>query len=379
MAKDRHRGHGEGTITQRKDGRWEARISLPGGRRKTLYGKTRGAVRDKLTAALRDVQQGLPLVGERQPVADFLEQWLEHTARHRLRPRTFYRYQQLVRVHAVPRIGKIALARLTPQDLSALYAARLAAGSSPRTVQFLHAVLHRALKQALQWNLIARNPADAVQAPRPRRPEIHPLTQEQTNALLDAGHGDDLEALYVLAVMTGMRQGELLGLRWPDLDWDSGRLEVRHTLQWDGRAWYLAEPKTGRSRRSIKLPPTVLQALRGHRARQHTQRLGLGPAWQDHGFVFCQADGTPLPARNLGRLFAKLLQRAGLPRVRFHDLRHTAGTSLIAEGIPLVMVKDLLGHSTIAITADIYSHVLPPHQDQIAERMEQLYGRATGT
>jgi integrase len=373
------RANGEGSIARHPDGRWWARITIPGGKRKALYGKTRQEVQRKLTATLRDVQQGLPVVGERQTVADFLEQWLANTARHRLRPRTFYRYQQLVRLHAVPKIGKTPLARLRPQELSELYAARLAAGSSPRTVQFLHAVLHRALKQALHWNLIARNPADAVTAPRPTRAEIHPLTQEQTNALLDASEGDEIEALYVLAVMTGMRQGELLGLQWADVDWDAGRVEVRHTLQWGEGTWTLAEPKTGRSRRSIKLPPTVLHALRGHRARQRTQRLALGPAWQDHGFVFCQADGTPLPARNLGRLFAKLLQRAGLPRVRFHDLRHTAGTSLIAEGIPLVMVKDLLGHSTIAITADIYSHVLPPHQDQVADRMERLYGRATGT
>jgi integrase len=322
----------------------------------------------------------LPIVGERQTVAQYLEGWLDQTARHTLRPRTFTRYQQLVRLHALPAIGKTPLARLTPQQLSALYSHRLEAGSSPRTVQFLHAVLHRALKQALRWNLIGRNPADAVQPPSPKRPEIHPLDQEQANALLEAAQGDWLEGLYVLAIMTGMRQGEMCGLHWADIAADWSRLEVRHTLVRHAGQWSLAEPKSGRSRRTIKLAPTLVQALKAHRARQNEQRLALGPAWENKlGLVFTRQDGEPLDSKRLARELDRLTKRAELPRIRFHDLRHTAGTSLIAEGIPLVMVKDLLGHSTIAITADIYSHVLPPHQDQIADRMEQLYGRCTGT
>jgi integrase len=205
-----------------------------------------------------------------------------------------------------------------------------------------------------------------VQAPSPKRPEIRPLTQDQANALLDTAAGDRLEALYRLAIMTGMRQGELLGLQWADVDWNASRLEVRHTLVRLKGEWTLAEPKSGRSQRSIKLAPTVLQALRSHRAGQNAERLAIGRAWQDRDLVFTHEDGSPLDARALARHLRKLLATAGLPRSRFHDLRHTAGTSLIADGIPLVMVKDLLGHSTIAITADIYSHVLPPHQDQIA-------------
>jgi integrase len=224
--------------------------------------------------------------------------------------------------------------------------------------------------------LVARTPADAVQPPSPKRPEIQPLSPEQANLLMDAATGDRLQALYVLAIMTGMRQGELLGLRWGDVDLAGGRLEVRHTLQRLKGEWSLVEPKTGRSRRTIRLAPTVLQALKTHRARQAEERLAIGPAWQDHGLVFTREDGSPLDSRALARQMRALLTRSGLPRIRFHDLRHTAGTSLIAEGIPLVMVKDLLGHSTIAITADIYSHVLPPHQEQVADRMEQLYGRA---
>src|SRR4051794_15465540 len=270
------RANGEGSITERKDGRYMAPLTLANGRRQTFYGKTREAVHQDLTTALGRQHRGLPIVDNRQTVAVYLEHWLDATARHTLRPRTFVRYQQLVRKHALPSLGKLSLAKLTPQQLSGLYGDRLAAGLSPRTVQFLHAVLHRALKQALRWDLVARNPADLVDAPRPKRPEIHPLTSEQVQALRSAAQGDPLEALYVLATMTGMRQGELLGLRWADVDLDGGRLEVHHTLYHARDGWHLAEPKTGRSRRMIKLAPSVVTALRAHRARQVAERLQLG-------------------------------------------------------------------------------------------------------
>ncbi len=373
----KRRGHNEGTISERSDGRWEARLSLPNGKRKCFYGKTRKDVAQKLAAALRDQQQGLPIVAERQTVAQYLEQWLNDTARHTLRPRTFIRYQQLIRKHALPSLGKLALAKLTPQHLSALYGERLATGLSPRSVQFLHAVLHRALKQAMRWDLIARNPADLVDAPRPKRPEIHPLTAEAVQRLREAAQGDPLEALYALALMTGMRQGEILGLRWADLDLDAGRLEVHHTLYHARDGWHLAEPKTGRSRRMVKLAPSVVAALKAHRARQAADRLQVGPAWQDHGFVFTSSVGTPLNFSHLRqRSWLPLLRRAGLPSVRFHDLRHTVATGLLQDGVPLVKVRDLLGHSTITITADIYAAHLPPEQDEIADRMERLFGDA---
>lgn len=375
MAK--RRGHGEGSITQLEDGRWQARVDLgivEGKRkRKALYGKTRKEVADKLKKALADQQDGLPLVGERQTVAQYLTRWLEDSARPTLRPCTFLRYEQLIRLHAVPYIGKVALARLTPQQLASLYSERLKAGQSPRSVEFLHAVLHRALKQALKWGLIARNPADAVDAPRPERKDIQPLTQEQVAVFLEAIKGDPLEALYVLAITSGMRIGELLGLQWVDIE--GNRLAVRHTLQRINKEWKLVEPKTDRSRRSIALTALAVDALRKHRIKQNEQRLSVGPAWQNWNLVFCNAMGAPLSSSNLLQdQFYPLLARAGLPKVRLHDLRHTAATLLLTQGVHPKKVQDLLGHSTIGMTMDTYSHVLPNLQDEVAATMDALLG-----
>jgi integrase len=380
-SKKTKRGNGEGSIYQRRDGRWVAQVTRDDGPTKYYYGQTRDAVKRKLTQALHDQQEGLPLVSDRQTVAQYLEQWLTSTAQHRLRPRTYVRYQQLVRTHALPTVGKLPLPKLTPQHLSTLYSDKLAVGLSPRSVQFLHAVLHSALKQALLWGLIVRNPADAVKAPRPSRYPMRALDQAQTRALLDTAAGDPLEALYVLALMTGMRQGELLGLQWADVDFDSGRLTVRHTLQWvEGGRWSLDEPKTGHSRRSIRLPATALHALKVHRAQQVEQRLVLGPAWAEHDLVFCNTVGRPLQKSNLlPRSFRRLLRRAGLPRIRFHDLRHTYATLALMSGVPVKVVSETLGHASITLTLDTYSHVLPDMQEDAAARMDALLGRRTGS
>src|SRR5262249_19021591 len=198
------RANGEGSISQHPDGRWWARLTLADGKRKAFYGKTRREVQQKLTAALRDQQQGLPIVGERQTVAQFLTRWLTDTATHRLRPGTFRRYEELTRLHALPTLGKLSLTKLTPQHLSHLYGAKLAEGLSPRTVEFLHRTLHCALKEAVLWGLIARNPADAVKPPKPKHPPIHPLNQVQAQALLDAAERDSLEALHVPALLAGL-------------------------------------------------------------------------------------------------------------------------------------------------------------------------------
>jgi integrase len=380
-SKKTKRGNGEGSIYQRRDGRWVAQVTRDDGPPKYYYGQTRDAVKRKLTQALHDQQEGLPLVGDRQTVAQYLEAWLTGTAQHRLRPRTFIRYQQLVRTHTLPTLGKLPLAKLTPQHLSQLYDAKRAAGLAPRSVQFLHAVLHSALKQALRWGLLPRNPAAAVQAPRPQRRPMQALDAEQAGRLLTAAADDPLGALYVLALMTGMRQGELLGLQWADVDGEAGRLTVRHTLQWHpGGRWTLDEPKTGHSRRTIRLPASALGALRAHRARQAADRLALGAAWADLGLVFPNGVGRPLRPANLAdRTHRKLLARAGLPAIRFHDLRHTYATLALGSGVPVKVVSETLGHASITLTLDTYSHVLPDMQDDAAARMEALLGRATGT
>jgi integrase len=376
------RGRHEGSIRQRSDGRWEARVTI--GYRdskrvhRSFYGLTRRAVQEQMIAAQRELQTGVVALGPSQTVATFLESWLEQTAKPTLRPRTHLRYVQLVRKHALPTLGAIALRKLTPQHLATLYGRKFDEGLSPRSVQFLHAVLHRAFKQAVRWQLIGRNPADAVDAPKPRRPEIRPLSPLEARQLLEAARGDNFEALYVLSLTTGMRQGEVLGLTWAAIDLDAGRLEVRATLQRLPGSWSLEEPKTGKSRRSIRLAPVAVRALRAQRARQAEQRLRLGSAWPNHDLVFTNGWGEPLDGRHLpDRFLRPLLKKAGLPTIRWHDLRHSFATLALTQGVHPKVVQEMLGHSSVSLTLDVYSHVLPNLQEEAAASMERVLGAAT--
>jgi integrase len=373
--KKQKRGNGEGSITQRGDGRWMARITLENGTRKCYYGKTRDEVKRKLTRGLHDQQEGLPVVAERQTVAQYFVWWLEALKRPRLRPRTYQRYEALIRLHIAPHIGGVTLARLTPQHLTSLYSQLLAAGQSRRSVEFAHILVHGGLKQAVRLQLIGRNPADAVDAPRGERKEMRALSADEARRLLDAARGDRLEAFYVLALTTGMRLGELLGLHWRDVDLDAGQLQVRTSLQRYGGQWLFAEPKTARSRRRITLPAVTVAALRAHRARQLAEIQQAGSAWVSYDLVFCGALGQPLHGTNLGWMrFHPLLKRAGLPRMRLHDLRHSTATILLAGNVHPKVVQELLGHSAITLTLDIYSHVLSNMQEQVAAHMDNVLG-----
>jgi integrase len=366
------RGNAEGSIYKRGDGRWAAAVSLPNGRRKAYYGRTREAVAAKLAAALKAQQDGLPLVGERQRVREYLTSWLEAT-RPSLRPRTWLRYEQYVRLHAVPGIGQVALARLTPQHLQRLYAGRLDAGLSAMSVRHLHAVLHRALEQACRWGLVPRNVVSLVTPPRAARHEMQTLSPEQARAFLEASEGDRYHALYVLALSTGMRQGELMALKWEHVDLEHGTIQVRGTLQRTRAGLTITEPKTASSRRQVALTRPAINALRQHHVAQMEERLRLGPAWEDSGLVFCNEAGGPIDATgSLTRSFLRLLRRAGLPRIRFHDLRHTAATLLLGQGVHPKIVSEMLGHTQIAITLDLYSHVTPTMQRQATDAMEAV-------
>lgn len=370
------RGQNEGSIYKRDDGRWVAVASLgyKNGKRwrKSFYGKTRREVQEKLTEALRTQQRGLPIASERQTVGEFLKHWLEEGARPSVRAATYDSYTRLVRGHIVPAVGHLQLAKLSPQHVQSFINDKLAEGLSPRTVQYLHAVLRRALNQALKWELLPRNVATLVEPPRVRRPEVQPLTTDQVQIFLEAIRGDRLEALYTLVLAVGLRQGEALGLHWTDLELDSGTLSVRTALQRIGGKLCLVEPKTARSRRTITLPPVVVSALRLHRARQLQERLLAGANWQDTGLVFTTTIGTPMDARNLTKRFQKALKEAGLPKKRFHDLRHTCASLLLVQGVHPRVVMEILGHSQMSLTMDTYSHVMPTLQQEAAGLMEAL-------
>ena len=368
------RGNNEGAIRLRKDGRWEALASHEG-RRASLYGKTRVEVAAKLRDWLKARSDGQLAVSERRTLAQYVDEWLE-TIRPNLRPRTWQRYAELLRVHVLPELGNVRLTKLSPEQLERLYGRMLAAGSSPRTVRHVHTVLHNALERATKRSRIARNVAELVEPPSAARVEMRVFSEDEAQRFLAAIKGDRFETLYVLALSTGMRQGELLGLRWRDVDLERRALQVRQTVAFlRGGGYIFGEPKTAKSRRNVTLTAIATAELRRHRTRQAEARLAVGSAWQDLDLVFCNEVGGPIDGSNiLQRHFYPLLMRANLPRIRFHDLRHTCATLLLGRGVHPKVVSEMLGHATIAITMDTYSHVTPTMQREAVAAMDSALG-----
>lgn len=367
------RANGEGSIYKRADGRWCATISVEGGRRKAFYGETRREVARKKDAALKARADGLPTVGERQTTANYLKSWLA-SMKTTLRPNTLASYEASLRKHVIPRVGSVALARLTPQHVQRVYAECLADGLSPSTVHRLHAILHKALDQATRWGLAQRNVAHLVKSPQPTHHEMATLSAEEVRAVIDAARGDRFEALYVLAVTTGMRQGELLALRWRDVNLDAGAVQVRATMQRTAETGMtFSEPKTSGSRRHVSITKAAAAALHRHRTAQAAERLRMGAAWESLDLVFPNEIGRPVSASNLlRRSFFPLLNRAGVPRVRFHDLRHTAATLMLGESIHPKVVAEMLGHTRISTTLDLYSHVTPTMQRSATDALDAV-------
>ncbi|MBX6764679.1 site-specific integrase [Rubrobacter taiwanensis] len=372
------RGNGEGSISRRKNGTWRAEYTVytaEGRKRKTLYGKTRREVAEKLAKAIADRNGGIVYDAGKLTVGEYLDRWLSDSVRDTVRQRTYERYESIVRVHIKPTLGRIKLKTLAPAHVRGLYREKLGAGLSPRTVQYIHVTLHKALKQAVRDELIPRNASEAIKAPRPTKKEIRPLSPDQARAFLDAARGDRFETLYVLAVHCGLREGELLGLKWEDVDLDAGTLAVRRTLSETRTGHRFEAPKNGKGRR-IKLTTGAMKALRRHRKAQLEERLRAAGLWEDHGLVFPNQVGKTMNAKNLtARSFKQILERAGLPRtVRVHDLRHTCATILLKVGQHPKYVQELLGHANIGITLDTYSHVLPGMGDGLADAMDDALG-----
>ncbi|MDQ3925680.1 MAG: site-specific integrase [Actinomycetota bacterium] len=372
MAKKR--GNGEGSITRRKDGLYMARYTVQtptGPKRKTLYGKTRREVDEKLTKAKADRDGGLVFDADGVKVGEYLERWLADSVRDTVRPTTFERYEQMVRLHIRPVLGRLKLKNLTPAHVRGLYREKLDAGLSPRTVQYVHVTLHKALKQAVMDGLIPRNATEAVRPPQVRREEMQPLSPEQVKVLLEAARDERLEALYVLAVTTRLRQGELLGLKWEDVDLEARTLRVRRTLATTKGGPLLAAPKTKSSRRTVRLTQGAVNALRSHLERQLKEIDRAGSLWRENGLIFASEAGVPLDRRYVtNHRFKPLLKQAQLPLVRFHDLRHTCATLLLGRNVNPKIVSEMLGHASIAITLDTYSHVLPNMQGEAAKAVE---------
>jgi len=372
------RGNGEGSIypykrNGKKVGYRGAYVvhTAEGPKRRYVTGKTRDEVHDKLIEALGNRAQGLNFDAGNLKVGEYLTRWLKDSVRGTVRPSTFEVHRHMIEPHIIPALGCLKLKDLNPSHVRGFYREKLDSGLSAATVRKMHSVLRKALKQAVLDGLIPRNVCEAVKPPKAERKEIKPLDREQAKALLEAASGDRLEALYILAVHTGMREGELLGLKWEDVDLESGVLRLRRTLVREGGKVTLGDLKTPKSRRSVRLTHAAAEALRSQLELQLEEMVRLGSLYQPGGLVFATESGTLINPSNLrNRSFKPLLKRAGLPDLCFHDLRHTCATLLLSQGTHPKLVQELLGHATIAMTLDTYSHFLPSMGDQTVRAME---------
>ena len=313
-----------------------------------------------------------------QTLAEFVADWLP-TVRIALRPSTWESYRCNLTHHVLPRLGDVALNRLAPLHLNRLYAELLASGRvdgsgglSHKTVHYVHTIVHRCLGDALRWGLIDNNPGELCAPPRQVRPEVSAWDAHEAKRFLCGVRQDRLYALYVVALTTGMRRGELLGLSWDSVDLDQRRLFVRQTLIAINYTLELSSPKTKRSRRPITLDDATTFALVEHRARQDQERAQSASAYRDRGLVFAKQNGEPMHPHSVSQGFDRRVKRLGLPRIRFHDLRHTSASLALAAGVHPKAVSERLGHASVTITLDTYSHVVPTLQHEAAAKIAAL-------
>ncbi len=367
------RGNGEGSITKRRDGRWMARYTVhtsKGPKRKHIYGRTRQEVAEKLSKAVSDRVGGLVFDGDHETLEAYLQQWIDEVLRGTVKQSTLENYAYIARLHIIPELGRVRLKALKSRDARRLYREKLEAGLSPRTVQIIHTVLRKALQQAVRDDVLPRNVCDAVTAPRQTKKEMQPLTPEQAKRLLENVHEDRLRALYILAVTAGLREGELLGLRWEDVDLERKLLQVRRQLTRTSDGLSFTAPKRGKAR-VVRLTDMAIAALKAHREAQNEEQARAGSLWEETSLVFTSTIGTPVDVGNLTyRSFRPLLKRTNLPQIRFHDLRHTCATLLLSKGTHPKIVQEMLGHANISMTMDTYSHVLPDMQEKAVSAMD---------
>ncbi|MFF9410134.1 tyrosine-type recombinase/integrase [Streptomyces anandii] len=387
-ASRRVRANGDGTVYQRKDSRWEAAgyVLAPGNtrRRVRVYGTTRKEALAKLTEKIATSNRGLSVPSAQGSVTAYLTYWLENVAIHHLRENTHTRYTAVVHRYLIPGLGKKKLTKLTAKDVRTWLnqlrttcqccTRRLDAQRdqprcctvgqccrkllSPLTLTYIHSVLKSALEHAVREEEIPRNVARNVRTGTPRPRRFEPLTADEARRFLTTTEGHRLHALFELALHTGLRKGELLGLHWEDLDLHAGTAAIRRTLQRTTAGGLTTLPtKTRASERRIALPTRCVHSLKHHHEQQQREREAAGTGWQQNGHVFTTAQGGPLDPTNLTRTFTTLLRKAGLRRIRFHDLRHSTATLLLEQGVELVVIKELLGHAHIGVTATVYAHV----------------------
>lgn len=376
-----------GSIIKRSKSSWTVVVDLGRdpvtGQRRRAWQSVKGSKREAerlLTQLLHQRDQGIDVLPGKISVADYLRRWLEDYARPNTAPKTFRTYTDIVNRHLIPALGAIPLAKLRPAHIQAFYSQALKdgrldgkGGVSPRTVLRFHQILHVALRHARKWQVLASNPADDVEPPRVLRSELRLLPASDVRSLMDAADATPYGCLVHLAVSTGMRLGELLGLPWSAVDLEARVLHVHQTLQWlTGQGFTFREPKTQGSRRQIALTPSSVQRLREHRRMQLEQRLLMGSGYNDHDLVFTTALGTPIEPSNLRRTWLRIVKDAGLGHLRFHDLRHAHASLMLQQGVHPKIVSERLGHAGVGITLNVYSHVLPGLQQEAADQFDRV-------
>jgi integrase len=366
-----------GSITRRGKHSWRIGVDLgrdENGKRRRQFetvNGTKAEAQRKLRELVSTVENGLFVPATRATVGEFMQQWLRDYAQTNTCPRTAEGYRGNVRRYITPKLGSIPLAKLAPRHIQGLYSDMLGRGLSPRTVLQTHRVLRQALSHAVKWGLIMHNAGDAVFPPRPRHTEMQALDADAVQTLLQATSGSPYGHIIFLAVYTGLRRGELAALKWSDIDLKNRALSVNRALvRITGEGLQESEPKTARSRRLVSLPPGAVILLSGLKSRQKDRHEVAGRGWSETGYVFCDTAGKPVHPDLVSHAFNRAIKKAGLPPVRFHDLRHTHATLMLKQGVQPKIVSERLGHSSTAITMDIYSHVLPGMQETAAQAFE---------
>lgn len=386
----RKRGNGEGSINQLADGRWQGRIMVgydpitgkPN--RKAVYGKTQKEVREKLSALREELKNGLKVTVKKMTFGEWLDKWLEDHIKIGTRLTTYENYSCIVKTHIRPLLGTIRLDKLKTEEIQELLRLKLngdKAGMgklSSKTVILIHMIINSAIKQAMRSGILTCNVAERVTLPKKVRKEIHPMSKGQIHQFLAAIANDRMFAAYYLLLATGMRRGELLGLKWSDIDFNNKCLRINRALAKTNTCGaQFSDTKTQRSRRMIPLESEAIQILKRYKQRQTGEKGDLGEAYQDQDMVFCRGDGVPMHPDVFTHRFIKLTKKAGMIGFRVHDLRHTFATIALGDGIHPKIVQEILGHSNINTTLDIYSHVLPGLKEQAMDRMGSILNSNT--
>jgi integrase len=373
------RANDEGSVWRRADGRWSGAYFVPkpgGGRvRRYVYGPTREATHAKLVDLMAQVGRGVPIPSGTTTVQGYLREWLDTVAARRVRPNTLEGYRTNVERHIVPKLGTRRLGRLTVRDVRMLLEDCRRKGLSERSVRYVHATLRAALEDAIREDLLARNVARLVRLPMPAPAEPRILTVDEARQLMKSTRDDRLFAALVLLVVLGLRRSEALGLRWVDVDLDAGVLQVRQGLHWsEGRLQFLP-PKTRRSRRTVPLPGLCVDTLREHRDRQAKEAAESLHPWPPVELVFTSVVGTPVDPNNFSHTIGRWCQAAGVPKVRLHDLRHTCVSLLLTLGVNPRVVMEIVGHSALEMTMNVYGHVAVDQQREALLKLDGLFDR----